>query len=110
VLELHRLAHGYTSAGEALMSLMADRGIEPPESTRTGRWHEATHRKERYRKARYRVLGKVLMRRLFRSQILPHIQSIEDEAERDAELKRAWAEWQDELYWPRLAEEVTSRE
>lgn len=111
VLDLHQLAHGLSEKWEALVSLAVERNIElPVGGARSEKWHEATHRKTQYEKARYRILGKVLMRRLFRTQILPHIEAIENDHERSVELKRAWDEWQDELYWPRLAEEVVSHE
>lgn len=104
VLDLHQLAHGYAEKWEALVSLALARGVELP--GRSERWGEAWDRKNEYREAAYRVKGDVLMRRLFRVMVLPCINSIEDQRERDAELKRAWARWQDELFWPALAKRV----
>lgn len=104
VLDLHQLAHGYAEKWEAMISLAEERGVELPE--RSERWSQSWDRKNEYREAAYRVLGGVLMRRLFRVMVLPYVNAIEDEHERDAELKRAWAEWQDELFWPRFAERM----
>ena len=105
-LDLHQRAHGYGSTWEALVSLSMERGIELP--GRSDRWHEATHRKAEYRSAQYRVVGGVLMRRMFRLLVLPAIEAIEDDHERDAELKRAWEEWRTATNWPGLAERLLS--
>lgn len=104
VLDLWMLANGHAEKWTALVELAHEYGVELV--GRSERWHAATERKDEYRRAAYRVLGNVLMRRLFRVMVLPQVNAIEDPAERDAELKRAWAEWQDELFWPALAERM----
>jgi hypothetical protein len=102
ILDLHQLLHGYAEKWEALVSLSMERGVELP--GRSEGWHEGTRRKAAYHDLRYRVLGDVLKRRMFRVCVLPHVEAIEDAAERDAELSRAWEQWSDGLFWPRYAE------
>jgi hypothetical protein len=60
-------------------------------ASRLGYEKEARH--TRWREETEKVRASVLRRRLFRVLILPIIDRIEDEDERDAELKRAWRDF-----------------
>ncbi len=81
----------YSELWEAMISLAVEYDVELPK--RPQRWHDKEARHTRWREEAERVRANVLRRRLFRLLILPIIDNIENETERDAELERAWQEF-----------------
>lgn len=105
VLELWMLAGGISEKWAALVSLAMEYGVELV-SFRSERWLQAGGRKNAYRDTAYQVLGDVLMRRLYRTLILPYVDAITDPQERERELARSWKDWQGALTWRVFAERL----
>jgi CHC2 zinc finger len=93
VVELYRLAKGYEErdAHTAAAMLLMEFGYEPPQTPPS--WHRKQERQKKMRNAVDETRHNVLCRRLFRHLILPLIDAIEDEEERNRELQRAWSEF-----------------
>jgi len=91
VVDLEFHCGDYGELWVAMVALAVEYGVELPR--RPKRWHEKEARHARWREEAERVRAEVLRRRLFRLLILPIIDSIEDHAEREAELGRAWRDF-----------------
>jgi hypothetical protein len=91
VVDLEFHCGDYGELWVAMIALAVQYGVELPQ--RPKRWHEKEARHTRWREEAERVRAEVLRRRLFRLLILPLLDSIENEAEREAELKRAWRDF-----------------
>lgn len=92
-VELARLVWGFAEreAHTAAGYLLLEFGHEPPQ--RPPAYFRKLERQQKAREAAEEVRKNVLSRRLFRYLILPLINTIQDEKERDAELERAWSEF-----------------
>jgi hypothetical protein len=88
VVDLEFFCGDHGELWEAMIALAVEYGVDLPR--RPKRWHRKEARHTRWREETERVRAEVLRRRLFRLLILPLIDSIEDEQERDVELERAW--------------------
>ncbi len=88
-LEFH--CGDYGELWEAMISLALEYDVELPK--RPQRWYDKEARHTRWREDAERVRANVLRRRLFRLLILPVIDRIENEAERETELRRAWQDF-----------------
>jgi hypothetical protein len=86
-----------------MIALAVDYGVELPE--RTGRWHEAQGRRVTYLDWAYEVIGEELSRRVFKVTVLPFIDAIIDQGEREQALERAWETWQSKT-WKTIAEAI----
>jgi hypothetical protein len=93
VVELARLAWDYSEreAHAAATMLLMEFGYELPQ--RPPSWSRKQERQKKMRDAVEQARNNVLCRRLFKYLILPLIDSIEDEEERNRELQRAWSEF-----------------
>jgi hypothetical protein len=93
VVELARLAWGYDErdAHIAAAELLMEYGHEVPQ--RPPSWHRKQERQRHTREAVEKTKKNIVCRRLFKALILPHIDSIEDEGERNEELERAWSDF-----------------
>ena len=91
VVDLEFHCGDYGDLWEAMISLAVEYDVELPQ--RPQRWHEKEARHTRWREEAEKVRAEVLRRRLFRLLILPTVNQIENEEERNAELERAWAEF-----------------
>jgi hypothetical protein len=88
---------------EAMIALAVEYGVELPR--RTNRWHEAQGRRVTYLAWAYEVIGEELARRVFKVSVLPFIDAIIDQREREKALERAWERWQRKS-WKTIAEAV----
>ncbi len=86
-----------------MVSLAVEYGVDLPK--RTERWHEAQGRRVRYLDWAYEVIGEELARRIFKATVLPFIDAIIDDREREQALSRAWKRWQCKR-WKTIAEAV----
>jgi DNA primase len=93
VVELYRLAHGYDwrEARTAAAMLLLEFGHEAPH--RPPAWFRKQERQRETREAVDHTRKNILRRRLFNHLILPHIDTIADNDERDRELERAWSDF-----------------
>jgi hypothetical protein len=91
VIELYRLANGYdqSEAPTAAAMLLLEFGHEVPE--RPPAYFRKLERQQKARDAVDQVRKDILTRRLFKYLILPFVNEIEDEGERNEELERAWS-------------------
>ena len=89
-VELYRLANGYSEqeVEMAAAMLLREFGFEPPQ--RPPSWFRKQERQKKVRDAVEQTTKNIYRRRLFKRLILPHIDAIEDELEREEELGRAW--------------------
>jgi DNA primase len=94
VVELARLAWGYDQrdAHVAAATLLMEFGHEIPQ--RPPGWDRKQQRQRRTRGAIEKTRNNIRRRRLFKYLVLPHIDTIEDEEERNQELERAWSDFQ----------------
>jgi DNA primase len=94
VIELARLAWGYDQrdAHVAAAMLLMEFGHEVPQ--RPGAWHRKQEHQHHTRGAIEKTRNNIRRRRLFKYLVLPHIDTIEDEEERNQELERAWSDFQ----------------
>jgi len=94
VVELARLAWGYDErdAHIAAAELLMEFGHEVPE--RPPAWFRKQERQRQTRHAVEQTKKNIIRRRLFRHLILPLIDEIQDEKERNQELERAWSEFE----------------
>jgi DNA primase len=94
VVELFRFAEGYDQrdAHTAAAMLLLEFGFEPPQKPPA--WHRKQERQRETRDAIEETKKNIVRRRLFRHLILPLIDTIEDEEERNRELERAWSEFE----------------
>jgi DNA primase len=92
-VELYRLVRGFDQrdAHSAAGHLLLEFGHQPPE--RPPSWHRKQARQRDTRAAIEQTKKAIVRRRLFRHLILPLIDTIEDEEERNRELDRAWADF-----------------
>jgi hypothetical protein len=100
-LEFH--CGGHRELWEAMIALAVEYGVELPR--RTNRWHEAQGRRVTYLDWAYEVIGEELARRVFKVSVLPFIDAIIDQREREKALERAWERWQRKS-WKTIAEAV----
>lgn len=93
VIELARLAWGYDQrdAHIAAAELLMEFGHEVPE--RPPAWSRNQERQKKMRHAVDETTKNILRRRLFKRLILPHVNAIADEEERNQELRRAWSDF-----------------
>ncbi len=93
VVELARLAWGYEERDAPVVAeyLLMEFGHEIPK--RPPAWYRKQERQKRTREAIEETKKNIVRRRLFRHLILPLIDAIEDENEREQELKRAWSDF-----------------
>lgn len=91
VIDLEEICGRHVETWTAMLALSERYGVELPQ--RSEKWLRAGGRKQRYRSAQLKVLGDVLKRRLFRTLVLPFIDLIVDDVDRERELERAWADW-----------------
>src|ERR671921_1590142 len=103
VVDLEFLCGDYGELWEAMVSLAVEYGVELP--GRTKRWHQAQGRRVRYLDWSYEIIGEELARRVFKVTVLPFIDAIIDQREREEALSRAWERWQRKS-WKRIAEAV----
>jgi DNA primase len=94
VIELARLAWGYDQrdAHVAAATLLMEFGHEIPQ--RPLAWHRKQQRQRHTRGAIEKTRNNIRRRRLFKYLVLPHVDTIEDEEERNQELERAWSDFQ----------------
>lgn len=94
VIELARHAWGYdkTEVATAAAMLLMEFGHEVPQ--RPPSWFRKQERQRRTRDAVDQTRKNIHRRRIFEHLILPHIDAIEDEEERNRELERAWTDFQ----------------
>ncbi len=94
VVELARLAWGYSQseAAMAAANLLHEFGFEIP--VRPESWYAKQKRQQPTRDGIERVRKNIKRRRLFKYIILPIVDTIEDEQERNAELERAWRDFE----------------
>lgn len=102
VIDLEFLCNTYGELWEAMISLAMEYSVELP--GRPQRWHDKEKRHADWREVADRVRAEVVRRRVFRLLVLPTINQIEHEAERRAELERAWEDfcqlnWRMFIYW-----------
>jgi hypothetical protein len=86
-----------------MIALAVEYGVKLPR--RTERWHKAQERRVTYLDWAYEVIGEELARRVFKVTVLPYIDAIIDQREREEALSRAWERWQRKS-WKRIAEAV----
>jgi DNA primase len=93
VVELFRLIQGYDErdAHVAAGMLLMEFGHEAPQ--RPPAWFRKQERQRHTREAIEETKKNIVRRRLFRRLILPLLDTIEDEQEREQELRRAWYEF-----------------
>jgi DNA primase len=93
VVELARLVWGYDQrdAHTAAAMLLLEFGHEIPE--RPQAWRSKQKRQRHTREAIEETKKNIVRRRLFKHLILPLLDTIEDEQEREQELRRAWYEF-----------------
>jgi hypothetical protein len=103
VVDLEFHCGDYRELWEAIISLAVEYGVELPR--RSQRWHEAQERRVTYLNWSYEVIGEALARRVFKLTVLPYIDAIIDQREREEALSRAWERWQSKS-WKRIAETV----
>jgi len=103
VVDLEFHCGDYGVLWEAMVSLAVEYGVDLPK--RTERWHEAQGRRVRYLDWAYEVIGEELARRIFKATVLPFIDAIIDDREREQALSRAWKRWQCKR-WKTIAEAV----
>lgn len=95
VVELARLAWGYDErdAGGAAAYLLMEFGLAELVPGRPPAWYRKQERQRHTREAIEETKKNIVRRRLFRHLILPLIDAIEDEGEREQELERAWSDF-----------------
>ena len=103
VVDLEFHCGDYCELWEAMVSLAVEYGVKLP--GRTKRWHEAQGRRATYLDWAYEVIGEELARRVFKVTVLPFIDAIIDQREREQALERAWEKWQRKS-WKYVAEAV----
>jgi hypothetical protein len=103
VVDLEFRCGDYGELWEAMVSLAVEYGVELPGRTR--RWHEAQERRVTYLDWAYEVIGEELARRVFKVTVLPFIDAIIDQREREQALERTWERWQSKS-WKTIAEAV----
>jgi DNA primase len=103
VVDLEFHCGDYGELWEAMVSLAVEYGVELPD--RTERWHQAQERRVTYLDWAYEVIGDELARRVFKVTVLPFIDAIIDQREREEALERAWKRWQRKS-WKNIAEAV----
>jgi len=93
VVELARLAWGYSEreAHVAAAMLLMEFGHEVPQ--RPPAWFRKQERQRQTREAVEQTRKNIRRRRLFKHLILPHVDAIADQEERNRELDRAWSEF-----------------
>jgi DNA primase len=93
VVDLARLAWGYAEgdARVAAADVLHEFGHEIPQ--RPASWHRKQERQRHTREAVEKTVKNITRRRLFKHLILPHVNAIEDEEERNEELERAWSDF-----------------
>jgi DNA primase len=94
VVELYRLTQGYDQRDShiAAAMLLMEFGHEVPQRPRS--WFRKQQRQRHTRTAIEETKKAIVRRRLFRHLILPLIDAIQDEEERNRELDRAWSDFQ----------------
>jgi hypothetical protein len=92
VVDLEFYCGDYGELWEAMVSLAVEHGVELPE--RPESWRSKQERQKPMRDAVAKARREVMRRRLFRWCVLPVFDAIEDDGERQQELKRAWADFQ----------------
>jgi hypothetical protein len=103
VIDLVFLCGEYNELWAAMIALAADYGVELP--GRTKAWSEAQERRVTYLDWAYEVIGEELARRVFKVTVLPFIDAIIDQREREQALERAWERWQRKT-WKTIAEAI----
>ena len=103
VVDLEFFCGEYGELWEAMVSLAVEYSVQPPR--RSQRWHEAQERRVSYLDWAYEVIGEELARRVFKVTVLPFIDAIIDQREREQALERAWERWQGKR-WKTIAEAV----
>jgi hypothetical protein len=103
VVDLEFFCGDYGALWEAMVSLAVEYKVELPQ--RSQRWHEAQERRVTYLDWAYEVIGEELSRRVFKVSVLPFIDAIIDQREREEALERAWERWQRKS-WKTIAEAV----
>jgi DNA primase len=103
VVDLEFFCGDYGELWEAMIALAVEYGVELP--GRSERWHQAQGRRVTYLNWAYEVIGEELSRRVFKVSVLPFIDAIIDQREREHALERAWERWQRKS-WKRIAEAV----
>ena len=103
VVDLEFFCGDYGELWEAMIALAVEYGVELP--GRTKAWHEAQERRGTYLDWAYEVIGEELARRVFKVTVLPFIDAIIDQRDREQALERAWERWQRKS-WKTIAEAV----
>ena len=92
VIDFLMLAEGMDQVHDAIAHFVARYGVDVP--ARPDAWFRKQSRQAKTRAAIEETKKGIVRRRLFRHLILPLIDAIEDEAERNRELERAWSDFQ----------------
>jgi CHC2 zinc finger len=92
VVDLEFHCGDYGELWEAMMSLAVENGVELPQ--RPASWFARQERQKPIRDGIASVRREIRRRRLFRCFVLPVIDTIEAEEEREQELERAWSDFQ----------------
>jgi hypothetical protein len=103
VVDLEYHCGDYAELWVAMVSLAVEYGVKLPD--RTERWHQAQERRATYLDWAYEVIGEELARRVFKVTVLPFIDAIIEQREREQALEKAWERWQRKS-WKRIAEAV----
>lgn len=105
VVDLHAELDGHAEVWSAMVDLSVRYGVRMPR--RSERWKAAEGRKLSYHELRARALAPILAKRLFGAMVVPVLDLIEDDAERNAAVEEAWAEWtRDAGFWRANAAEL----
>jgi hypothetical protein len=93
VVDLYRFSKGYDEreAGTAAAMLLMDFGFAAPQ--RPPAWFRKQERQRAARDAVEETKKNVFRRRLFKYTILPYVDAIQGDEEREKELRRAWADF-----------------
>jgi hypothetical protein len=103
VVDLEFFCGDYGELWEAMIALAVEYGVELPRRTR--RWHEVQERRVTYLNWASEVIGEELSRHVFKVTVLPFIDAIIDQRERELVLEMAWEKWQRKS-WKTIAEAV----
>jgi hypothetical protein len=91
VVDLYAYARSHDDMRNAAAYLLLEFGHQIPQ--RPPSWFRKQERQKATRDAVEKTRNNIRRRRLFRYLILPHVDAIEDEEERNRELDRAWSDF-----------------
>jgi hypothetical protein len=97
VIELARFAWGYSKAEVPMAAAQLLHEFGHPIPPRPESWYRKQERQAPIRAGIEHVRREILLRRLFKWCVLPMLDAIRDEHERQQELERAWADFREVL-------------